>query len=188
MRVANMTACFSLSDRINLHRLVKNCLFASWTRGQKLNQRSFFSVKLQVYTIDRKITGLVYSSGRVVLIGAQNMDQLRECVNQIMLLTGRCVKDHLVVSNIVFATFFRPDINIQSLHELIRGMEEPTVTADLNPELFPAIIIRMKEDDSTIKVTLFHTGKANITGCRNHDQGWIARQRVFELISLIESK
>lgn len=190
MRVSNMTACFSLSRRINLHRLVKECLFASWTRGRFLNQRSFNSVKLQVYTKERRVIALMYTSGRVVLIGGQSQAQLQEAVLQIRLLTGCGLRDPLVVSNYVFATFFQPDVPLESLCEMIEGMRLKSLTADLNPELFPAVIIKILDEASnkSVKVTLFHTGKANITGCRELSQGLEARAKIEQLLILLTEK
>lgn len=110
------------------------------------------------------------------------MDQIRDAASQIMLLTGCCISREIQVSNYVFSTTFA---NVPDLSLFYTFLNQPIishVTADLNPELFPALILVVKSD-SNVKCILFCSGKAIITGCREERLGHDAHNTIIGLIN-----
>lgn len=174
-----MTAGFSLMKRIDLQQLASTCLFARMTPKRK--RRYFQSVSLKLYTPEKRITALIYATGKVVLIGADKELQLLDAMNQICSITRVCARDSVYVSNYVFTMEMTPT-NLPSLFNQFKKLSDKRIASiDLTPELFPALILELSLGH---KVTIFRTGKVIITGCRRREEGSKAFRTLDEMLSL----
>jgi TATA-box binding protein (TBP) (component of TFIID and TFIIIB) len=169
MRVTNLTAHFSLASPIDLDALCKSCLFARRTRGYNKKKRYFNSVKIRVYTADKVVTALVYSSGKVVVVGSDKETQVIEVRDQLSSMLRTLTKDTIIISNYVFTDKLVPKYPLQDLCNYLRASNHASsIDFSYEPELFPALIIRFR-DYHEAKATLFSSGRINFTGIKNRE-------------------
>ena len=188
MKVTNITACFSVATTINLDELSRGCLFARRTKGYKTSNRFFDSVRLSVYTQTKKVTALIYRSGRIVIIGADCELQLIDAKDQITCLLNTFVQESITVSNYVFTHDLKQPVNLASIYNELRNNSDIRVgSVQYEPELFPALIIKinLKHMERETKVTIFQTGKMNITGCRRREEGTRTKQVLDDVLTFL---
>lgn len=117
-----------------------------------------------VYRIENMpVTSLIFSSGKVILTGAENTEMINQAVEKVKKLLEKAgVKtrnmEELKIENIVASTKFPYRIN---LDVLAYNLE----TTEYEPEQFPGLIYRDKEYNLVLLV--FNSGKVICTGGKN---------------------
>ena len=179
-----MTATFRLSCTVPLQQFAAKNLFTKMTRRGSQTPRYFQSARMRVYTRDKRITALIYASGKVVLVGANRETQLMEAMEQICSVMKACVMTPLSVSNYVF-TIDIPPVNLDQLFLFFRQLNDKRLHAyDYTPELFPALICHFC---TRYKATIFRSGKINIIGCCRREEGRKASETLCEMLHLFRS-
>jgi len=157
LKIENIVASGVIADAIDLENVsdkIKNC---------ELNTKRFPGA---VYRIEKpKIASLIFSSGKVVLTGIRNKQDLHDGLDIIM----QSLRDAGV------DTYDEPQVavtNIVCSYDMGRYINLNKVVITLNlenieyePEQFPGLVYRI--EDPKIVALLFSSGKIILTGGKN---------------------
>lgn len=157
LKIENIVASGGIADSIDLENVsdkIKNC---------ELNTKRFPGA---VYRIEKpKIASLIFSSGKVVLTGIRNKQDLHDGLDIIM----QSLRDAGV------DTYNEPQVavtNIVCSYDMGRYINLNKVVITLNlenieyePEQFPGLVYRI--EDPKIVALLFSSGKIILTGGKN---------------------
>ncbi|MDK2990310.1 MAG: transcription initiation factor TATA-box-binding protein [Methanoculleus sp.] len=157
LKIENIVASGAIADSIDLENVsdkIKNC---------ELNTKRFPGA---VYRIEKpKIASLIFSSGKVVLTGIRNKQDLHDGLDLIM----QSLRDAGV------DTYNEPQVavtNIVCSYDMGRYINLNKVVITLNlenieyePEQFPGLVYRI--EDPKIVALLFSSGKIILTGGKN---------------------
>ena len=157
--------------------------------ANKRVQRGFDSVK-QRFTLlnNNKVTAMLFSSGAVVLLGCKSQQELTEATNAISQDLKSPLIRPVTVSNVAGSTFYGGHINLTSLHKYSRENLHQGYKVDLDPELFPALVISSKEPGSRKKALIYHTGKIIITGVKSFNECHLFCNEIECLVSVKQLK
>lgn len=145
-----MTGSCKLSGRVDLEKLLKSAF--CW------RNRGFDAVSLR---LPGPVTALVYSSGSVVFVGSKSEKQLENAAQAVASETGLTFLN-LVIHNYCFSFMLQP-LNLNRVFKFFRD-GKILFTLSYDPELFPALTLTLRGTNR--KVSLFHTGRVNIIGCK----------------------
>lgn len=159
LKIENIVASGVIADSIDLETIskkIKNC---------ELNTKRFPGA---VYRIENpKIASLIFSSGKVVLTGIRDKEDLKEGLKIII----RSLKEAGV------ATLDEPKVTITNIvcsYDIGKYINLNRVVITLNlenieyePEQFPGLVYRI--EDPKIVALLFSSGKIILTGGKNMD-------------------
>jgi len=157
LKIENIVASGVIADSIDLEKVsnkIKNC---------ELNTKRFPGA---VYRIEKpKIASLIFSSGKVVLTGIRNKEDLHAGLDIIM----HSLRDAGI------DTYDEPQVavtNIVCSYDMGRYINLNKVVITLNlenieyePEQFPGLVYRI--EDPKIVALLFSSGKIILTGGKN---------------------
>jgi transcription initiation factor TFIID TATA-box-binding protein len=157
LKIENIVASGVIADSIDLQDVsqkIKNC---------ELNTKRFPGA---VYRIEKpKIASLIFSSGKVVLTGIRNKDDLHSGLNIIIQsLKEAGVNTHdepqVAITNIVCSYDIGKYIN---LNKVVITLNLENI--EYEPEQFPGLVYRI--EDPKIVALLFSSGKIILTGGKN---------------------
>lgn len=117
-----------------------------------------------------KATFLVYASGKCVILGTTNDDELAIASFWIAAELDSLILAGPIVSNMVYvyAANFReltaPNKILSRLYYRLR----PNYHVSYEPEISPALMVSPRSAPS-VKVMIFRSGKINITGLKSHE-------------------
>ncbi|MCS7123383.1 MAG: TATA-box-binding protein [Candidatus Aenigmarchaeota archaeon] len=153
--IENIVSSINFMEKIPLDELVKH------SENIEYEPEQFPGA---VYRIENmQVTALIFSSGKVILTGAENMEMLNQAVEKVKKLlekTGVKTKnvEDLKIENIVASTKFFKKINLDTLAYNLE-------TSEYEPEQFPGLVYRDKEYNLVLLV--FNSGKVICTGGKN---------------------
>ena len=161
MQIANITATATLSNNnLNLRHIAS--LFPNCT----LSTKAFKALKIKA---ENGTTGLLYESGKIVLVGAKCLTMNLNAVNDICdFLKRECagidffVKDFIVQNIVGAATFYPIDLG------LLYANQAQNCCYD-QENFAPALKFKLRKNERPIAL-IFHTGKVIITGTRNCEE------------------
>ncbi|MDH7510356.1 MAG: TATA-box-binding protein [Methanolinea sp.] len=176
LKIENIVASGSIADSIDLAEIssrIENCM---------LNRKKFPGA---VFRLEKpKVVCLVFSSGKIVLTGLREKEELDEAISRIasaMKDAGVRVLSRPVVAitNIVCSYDAGKVINLNKLVVTL-NMEN----IEYEPEQFPGLVYRLK--DPKIVALLFSSGKIILTGGKNLDEirrGADLLEQTIEMVS-----
>ncbi len=160
LKIENIVASGVIAEVIDLEevsRHIDNC---------ELNTKRFPGA---VYRIENpKIAVLIFSSGKIVLTGIKNKDDLRTGLDILLeSLRGAGVDTYdeprVAITNIVCSYDIGKSIN---LNKIVITLNLENI--EYEPEQFPGLVYRIK--DPKIVALLFSSGKIILTGGKNMEQ------------------
>lgn len=203
-RVTNITASFSVNRKFVLEELSQSSeenrvvkrrwkrsrkpddASPSWTRSRASHnggRKKFQSVRQRIVVSGKNVTALIYSSGAVVLVGANAVEQIHEAKEKILEMYDCSVAKPLTVSNFAFASKYTKPVNLEKIYSIARekgGLFDPL----FEPELFPSLLLTLKNTNTNARV--FKSGSIIISGCRTLDQGIRMYNLLIELIQRVQ--
>lgn len=162
MQIANITATATLSNsKLNLRHIAS--LFPNCT----LSTKAFKALKIKA---ENGTTGLLYESGKIVLVGAKCLtmtlnavNDICECLNHSVCPRGDFfVKDFSVQNIVGAATFYPIDLG------LLYANQAQNCCYD-QENFAPALKFKLRKNERPIAL-IFHTGKVIITGTRTCEE------------------
>jgi transcription initiation factor TFIID TATA-box-binding protein len=169
LECVNIALNFNLSKKLDLHR-VKASIPTS-----KFDPKKFNAL---VYKIRKpKCTALIFTSGKVTLLGCKNNVEIVFAIKNIcdkLKLSGfSCFPTDLQFNNFAAVYNCGFQIRLNALFLLL-----PNCTYE--PELFSGLIYRLP--NSSISFMIFTTGKIIVTGSKSFD---VLKEKLDELLPLI---
>lgn len=166
-----MTASIKLDKQLNLdEEIVKSLGLIKRTGREKhgSKNRGFSSVKFSVpVTSLKKITALVYKSGRCILVGANSFDDIFEACLNVSNWFEDCNIIEARITNIVATMSANKNLKLPLIHSYLLETNG-RLSCENEPELFPALVTNLKQTNS--KAIIFSTGVIILTGVRNLGQ------------------
>ncbi|MBO7388748.1 MAG: TATA-box-binding protein [Methanomicrobium sp.] len=159
LKIENIVASGEIADTIDLEKISKNI------ENCELNTKRFPGA---VYRIeDPKVASLIFSSGKVVLTGLRDKDELPRGLKKIISSLGKVGiktfdEPRVAITNIVCSYDIGKQIN---LNRVVVTLNLESI--EYEPEQFPGLVYRI--DDPKIVALIFSSGKIILTGGKNID-------------------
>ena len=159
IKVENMIYKIAFDQNIDLVKFMENVK----SSRVEYNPKSFSGV---IYRVDDpRVSLLIFDSGKVMCAGAKCRDDVDRALCKLLekFNAGKIeIKSYptIEVQNIVAAGNLGFKVNLDVLAMECENME-------YEPEQFPAVILRL--DDPEVSVSIFSTGKINITGAKSEE-------------------
>ena len=132
---------------------------------------------LVMRVIKPKATGLIFSTGKMVITGMKRPTEAPSVVNQIITRVTKCkiaMKEPIItIQNFVVSGDIKCGIDLN----------KPTIVMDnvmYEPEVFPGLIYRMKEPKSVL--LLFSTGKIVCTGVKDEETVKLVFDKLYRVV------
>jgi transcription initiation factor TFIID TATA-box-binding protein len=157
-RITNISATFYLGKRVSLNFIGRNCWDVIW------DPKKFNGLRMRLRY--PKCTALIFASGKVVLVGCNQINdiELAACVITMKLKAIKLdteVRD-VKINNIAGTLDIKREI------DLVRFAEDNSANTSYEKEIFPGLIYR--HFGQKYSTTVFRTGKILVTGCINVQQ------------------
>jgi transcription initiation factor TFIID TATA-box-binding protein len=175
-RVSNIVATVKLSCHLSLQSLNDRM------SNTEYNPRRFSA--LIARTKSPKTTALINASGKLVILGARTLEELEQGVRlhvRAIRKAGNptCTVEQTVVNNMVASCNIFAPLRLEALQLALGGCAGG---ADLDMEIFPAIIYKLH--DPSVTMLIFASGKINITGASSHSAILAALEKVLPIVLL----
>jgi len=160
VRIENIVASGTIADSVDLDLIagsLKNC---------KHNKEKFPGA---VYHMEQpKAAALIFASGRVVITGNRNPEDVEVCLHNILVdfkAAGIACKNtpRVTITNIVCSYNLGVPLNLTRI--MISLLDQENI--EYEPEVFPGLVFRIR--DPKVVFLLFASGKTIITGGKNLD-------------------
>ncbi len=168
VKIENIVATVTLDQMLDLHEIERNVPRVEYNPDQ------FPGL---VFRLDRpKVTALIFKSGKMVVTGSKNTQELIRAVKKIIRtlyehgikITG---KPKIQIQNIVASANLGVDVNLEeAAYKLENNMYEP--------EQFPGLIHRMT--DPHVVLLIFSSGKMVITGAKRENEVTDAVKNIYK--------
>jgi len=176
LKIENIVASGSIADAIDLEIIssnIKNC---------ELNKKRFPGAVYRMY--NPKSAALIFSSGRIVLTGLRNPEDLAVVVqnlqNKLKEAGITCLDNpQVAVTNMVCSYNLGYTLNLVRVVVTLMDNED----IEYEPEVFPGLVCRIS--DPKIVFLLFSSGKIIITGGKNMEDVKKGLNILKEKISII---
>lgn len=148
-------------------------------------QRGFDSVKKRFLLHNGvRVTAMLFSSGSVVVLGCKSMDDIRNGVDLVSQDLQSDIVKPVSISNVAGSTSYGGPINLVALHSYARSHSRLSqeYRVELEPELFPALIISSTDRESKKKGLVYHSGKIIITGVKSFNECNLFCDQIEEII------
>lgn len=164
-QIRNVVAVASLDQKIDLPSIIK--VF------ENVENRPKFPGL--VFRLERpKTTTLLFSTGRMVCVGARSEKGARSAVKKVVrklknegiIILG---EPRITIQNVVASADVGGDVDIEKASEALDNIL-------YEPDQFPGAIYRM--DDPRVVILIFHTGKLVITGAKREEEVHKAVDRI----------
>ncbi len=175
-RVSNIVATVKLSCALSLQSL------NSRMANTEYNPRRFCSLVARIKS--PKSTALINASGKLVILGARTLEELDQGVRLHVRAIRKagypdCKVEEITVNNIVASCNIFAPLRLEALQLAFGG---PAGGAELDMEIFPAIIYKLH--DPSVTMLIFSSGKINITGASSHSAINAALEKVLPVVLL----
>ncbi|MFQ5620879.1 MAG: TATA-box-binding protein [Candidatus Nanoarchaeia archaeon] len=158
VRIVNIVVSTSLEHDVPLEKM------AATLSNTEYNPEQFPGLVLRIK--DPKTSALIFSSGKVVCTGAQNMEQVSQAIKKIIKALEKInikitIDPEIHIQNIVASGAVGMDLNLNTLAMKLDNTE-------YEPEQFPGLVYKLPQDRATF--LLFSNGKIVCTGCKTEDE------------------
>jgi len=166
--IENIVATVTLEQTLDLHEIERA------VPGIEYNPDQFPGL---VFRMTRpKVTALIFKSGKMVVTGAKNTQELIRAVKKILRTlyeSGIPIKGkpRIQIQNIVASANLGVEVNLEeAAYKLENNMYEP--------EQFPGLIYRMT--DPHVVLLIFSSGKMVITGAKKESEVYEAVEKIYK--------
>ncbi|MGC9069571.1 MAG: hypothetical protein ACP5IZ_11465, partial [Thermoprotei archaeon] len=159
---------------------------------RKLGDVHYYGPRLQSVRVKKNsrndVTYLVYSSGKIVVTGSEDVERAFDNVERIIRLLESYVrvssdKVHVVVENIVAADELGFQVQLNNLRE---RLEQKMRNVLYEPDMFPGLIYKLGFGRPS--VLIFSTGRFIVTGSKTEDEALRTCEEIKrEIAELIEN-
>jgi transcription initiation factor TFIID TATA-box-binding protein len=165
VEIVNMTYYVNLNCKLNLEFVAKNL------NDVKYDKKRFSAAIKRIK--DPKCTILIFNNGKLIITGCKTEGQCIIASQKISKLIQRLGYHVNIaeksVKNMVGSIDYGSKINLTSLAKNIGN------NASFEPELFPGLIftsqkLNVNEGKPYCKITVFNSGKINITGVKTKEE------------------
>lgn len=179
--IQNCVASVNLYTKINLNQIYQELIDDEFITV-KYDQDSFAGVVLKIK--DPKVTFLIFSTGKLVIVGAKSSSIIYEAVDKIIVI----LKTHEVQIE------KKPEIIIQnvvasgSLMGKIVNLELASLWLESSmyePEQFPAVIYKLTQPKAVLLI--FHSGNIVCSGAKSENMVHEAVRVVYNQLEEIEA-
>ena len=175
-RVNNIVATVELDSRLSLKSLsdrMNNCEY---------NPRRFSAIIVRMK--HPKTTALIFASGELVITGARSTEDLQQAVRMHVRAIRKaaypaCKIERMTVHNIVASCNMNVPLRLEAL---CFGLGGSGGGAELDSEIFPGLIFRLR--DPSVTMLIFVNGKIVITGAASHADVIAAFEKMFPVLML----
>ena len=169
-KIENIVATVTLEQTLDLHEIERNVPRVEYNPDQ------FPGL---VFRLERpKVTALIFKSGKMVVTGSKNTQELIRAVKKIIKtlfehgipIAGR---PKIQIQNIVASANLGVEVNLEeAAYKLENNMYEP--------EQFPGLIHRMS--DPHVVLLIFSSGKMVITGAKREQEVYDAVKKIYKTL------
>ncbi|NCO84896.1 MAG: hypothetical protein COW47_01235 [Candidatus Huberarchaeum crystalense] len=161
INVQNIVVTEQLNNPIDVNALGK---FEK--KGFKYNKEKFPGVFFHD-SIDKKITFIIFKTGKIVCTGAKSMRAVNSALTRLIKILNKLgfkvkQKKELKIRNLVVTSYIK---KIPRMFELAAMLDN----IEYNPEVFPGIIYREKNKEYSAAILIFKTGRIVCAGIKNID-------------------
>lgn len=136
-----------------------------------INQKGFNSVVFSIPTSGKKVTGLCYPSGKILLVGADSEDILEEATIIACLILRKTLEGGIRISNIATTGTICRKLTTKELQSLSRTLAEECgskYSVLHEPDSFPGMSVDMRNDKKRFR--LFLSGIGNMVGSATEEE------------------
>lgn len=158
VEIVNIVVSTSLEHDVPLEKM------AATLSNTEYNPEQFPGLVLRIK--DPKTSALIFSSGKVVCTGAQNMTDVGAAIKKICKALEKInikitIDPEIHIQNIVASGAVGMDLNLNTLAMKLDNTE-------YEPEQFPGLVYKLPQNRATF--LLFSNGKIVCTGCKTEDE------------------
>lgn len=174
VKIENIVYKITFDQEIDLMKFTENVK----SSRIEYNPKSFSGV---VYRVDEpRVSLLIFASGKVMCTGAKERDDVDRALCRLLDKfdeAGVVIKNYpkIDTQNVVASGNLGVKVNLDLLAE-----EYADSDVEYEPEQFPAVILRLEEP--TVSVSIFSTGKINITGAKDPESAVRAAEITEKII------
>ena len=176
--IENIVSTANLCVKLNLREI------ALQSKNAEYNPKRFSAVIMKIK--DPKTTGLIFSTGRIVCLGAKNEEESRRACRKIAKIIKSVGYPILFkeyeIQNIVGSADVKHQLSLINLymHLIKRTLYKGKNCVAYEPEQFPGLIYRMIEPN--IVLLIFSSGKIVLTGGKKKDDIYNGFKKIFPLL------
>lgn len=168
IQIVNIVVSTSLEHDIPLEKM------ASTLSNTEYNPEQFPGLVIRIK--DPKTSALIFSSGKVVCTGAQNMENVRKSIKKIIESLRKInikitIEPEIKIQNIVASGNVGMDLNLNVLAMKLENTE-------YEPEQFPGLVYKLPQAKATF--LLFSNGKVVCTGTKSEEEVHKALDQLIE--------
>jgi len=168
---SNVVCTMSTGSKLDLMNI------ATQTRNSEYSPSKFAAVVLRIRS--PKVTGLIFSSGKVVVTGAKSVQDAKLAARKFGAIIRKVSSPDaktadLAIQNIVCSCDCKFAIRLESL-ALAHGK-----FSSYEPELFPGLIYRMASPK--IVLLIFVSGKVVVTGAKDQQHSYEAFNKIYPVL------
>ena len=186
LNIENIVSTANLYVKINLREI------ALQSKNAEYNPKRFSAVIMKIR--DPKTTALIFSSGRIVCLGAKDEEQSKRACRKfakiIKSMGYPVIFKEFEIQNIVGSADIKDQISLTRLymHLIKKTLYKGKSCVAYEPEQFPGLIYRMI--DPNIVILIFSSGKIVLTGGKKKDDIFDGFKKIYPLLTKfkIESK
>lgn len=131
----------------------------------------------------KKITILMFNSGKMVVTGLKSVREAKEYVEyirKVLMEIGIETPKEYEISPKNYVVNGKFDYDNIDINRMLEELE----TAEYNPEQFPGVIVKYKKGDIKVTFLIFHTGNFVCTGAKTEEEAeYIIKEFEKEIIS-----
>ena len=176
--IENVVSTANLCVKLNLRDI------ALQSKNAEYNPKRFSAVIMKIK--EPKTTGLIFSSGRIVCLGAKNEEESRRACRKI----AKIIKSvgfpilfkEYEIQNIVASADVKCQLSLINLyiHLIKSALYKGKNCVAYEPEQFPGLIYRMIEPN--IVILIFSSGKIVLTGGKKKDDIYNGFKKIYPLL------
>lgn len=158
IRVVNIVVSSSLGHEIPLEKM------AATLSNTEYNPEQFPGLVIRIK--EPKTSALIFSSGKIVCTGAQNLEQVDQSIKKIIKSLEKInvkitITPEINIQNIVASGSVGMDLNLNTLAMKLDNTE-------YEPEQFPGLVYKLRDGRATF--LLFSNGKVVCTGTKSENE------------------
>jgi transcription initiation factor TFIID TATA-box-binding protein len=178
LNIENIVSTANLCVEINLREI------ALQSKNAEYNPKRFSAVIMKIR--EPKTTGLIFSSGRIVCLGAKDEEMSKRACRKfakiIKSMGYPVVFKEFAIQNIVGSADIKAQISLTRLyiHLMKKTLYKGKSCVAYEPEQFPGLIYRMI--DPNIVILIFASGKIVLTGGKKKDDIFEGFKKIYPLL------
>ena len=182
--IENIVSTANLCVKLNLREI------ALKSKNAEYSPKRFSAVIIKIK--EPKATGLIFSSGKIVCLGAKNEEESKRASRKIAKIIKSVgypvIFKEFKIRNIVGSADVKCQISLINLYMdlMKRTLYKGQSFVAFEPEQFPGLIYRMIEPN--IVILIFSSGKLVLTGGKKNDDIYDGFKKIYPLLIKYKTK